>query len=179
MSQTNQSFSLLLAASIILVGCCKDDISKRHGEADVSFDSKWDYMDVVFYNESNGTVSIKLVHPNIGGLAEHLRFKNIDPAEGNVPLLYVREGSGLQEGRPTAYLDVVIDEDALGEIYVIDTSVTMISTLTLNCVSNNRISGEFEVNFVYSQLNGPIKFAEYIPDTFKLFNGKFDAARGD
>jgi hypothetical protein len=158
-------------------GCCKDDISKGKAEAICSFDTSWEFLEAQFSKESNGTLFISFRHFNHSGLIDEVGFYNIPQTEGDIPLVYLREGGGLQPGKPTTYYDVLVDEDSVGEVYVIDSSQQLQSTLTLDCITNNRISGKFQLYFRFSELNSLPKFAAHIPDTFSLYNGKFDAVR--
>ncbi len=89
-------------------------------------------------------------------------------------LVFHRVGGGLALGKPTSYLNVIVDGDGLAESYFTDSTVISQNTLTIDCISNNRVSGTFQVSYEIENYN-ITKFAPWIPDKFSFTEGAFRA----
>ena len=83
----------------------------------------------------------------------------------------------LGEDKPTAVLSVMVDEDAIGEEYEIDSSKLSKSYIELDCISKWSISGKFNIYFSLSKHSHPPKLDPTIPDSFFLENGIFNAEK--
>lgn len=165
----------LLISPFALFGCEKDDIKKRKAEALPSFEDKWTFNDASFTYDKNDELSIRFnYYVKDSDITLKVLFRSIPAEEGVRELTYQQSGSGIAKGMSTSFLNVLVGEDALGESYIIDTTSALKSTITIDCISNSKISGEFQVSYALSDPNFP-KFATWIPDQFSLTEGKFDA----
>lgn len=157
------------------LGCNKDGIDKRSGEAFPSFDNNtWLFEDVEFADEKNGTIAIQLYKQENPNVKLEVVIIHIEPVEGSSVLLHGKAGGSINY--PTAYMFVIEGDDTLGEWYEIDSTMTTESFINIDCINKNKISGQFQINFVKSEYPFP-KVAPWIPDSFSLLEGKFDARR--
>ena len=178
--RTKSSYIIICVLAFAFYSCENDNIPIKQAEAIPSFDNLWQFRDAYFTYENDGSIFIRFKHDNLeNGFIDYIRFKNIEPKEDSFNLVYVREGSQLQIGNPTAYYTVLLDEDSIGDVYVIDSSAATNSFLIIDSVAKNKISGRFYLNFVLSEFSISPKFAPNIPDTFNISEGRFNAKKLD
>lgn len=149
----------IISFALALFGCEKDDVKKRQAEALPSFEDKWTFNDASFTYDKNDELSIRFnYYVKDSDITLKVLFRSIPAEEGVRELTYQQSGNGIAKGMSTSFLNVLVGEDALGESYIIDTTSALKSTITIDCISNNKISGEFQVSYVLSDPNFP-KFA--------------------
>jgi hypothetical protein len=169
--KSEKIFLLFVLASCFLISCESDEVAKRKAEAIPSFETSWSFVDATFAYESNGLLFIRFCHVDKNPHIVHeVQFDDIAPFEGTSKLWYAANGSGL----PTSFLYVVEGGDVHGESFGIDSTATLESFLTIDCLTENKVSGSFQVS--YSKKNGG--HSNYgLPDNFSFSEGKFDARR--
>jgi hypothetical protein len=162
----------------LFCSCDKEDIAKNQGEALPSFSTTfWEFTDVTFDEADEGYIYINLFHySDTNGLIDQIVLVNIPIDKDTTRLFYKKEGTNVHSVKSTSYYYINVGLDALGENYVID-STKEDSYVILNCVSKNRITGNFRLNYVLSNTSLLPKFAPYIPDTFIIEEGKFNAGK--
>lgn len=167
----------LSTLAFILLGCEKDDIKKREAEAFASFGDKLNFQDAKFDELNNGTILIRFSYlvPD-SDIDLEVSFWNIEPAEGITNLVYHKVGGGLAIDKPTSYINVIVDGDGLGESYFTDSTNLMQSTLNIDCITKNKVTGSFQV-FYEIEDTSRTKFAPWVPDNFSLEQGIFDARK--
>lgn len=162
---------------LVLFGCDNDHIKKKQAEALPSFEERWMFVDAVYSYDKNDELSIRFKHHDDDSeIIIDVAFKSIPAKEGTTILKFRPDGSPLQVGEPTSYVSIYVGSDALGELYVIDSTSSFVSSIEIDCIKNNKITGEFQVNYNLSDYNFP-KFAPWIPDKFNLSDGQFDARK--
>jgi hypothetical protein len=119
-----------------------------------------------------------LTHYNDNGLLNVIRMVNIPKSNDTTFLTHFMEVPNMPIDTFRAKFLVKVDEDAIGEYYVVDTSIlNPRSYVVLDEINNRRITGYFQINFVLSpEINFP-KLDETIPDTFNVSNGSFSAKK--
>jgi|GEM_PF-4585122 len=164
------SLALFLAGSSLL-SCDKDDVHSREAEANSSFEGDWDFFDAEFFYEENGLLTIRFDHKNHAfNYIHEVSFFNIEPSEASANLMY----SDMSSTLPTSKIFVSVGGDVFGDIYAIDSTATMESKLTIECITNNKITGKFQVNYI-REAGGESPYG--LPEKFSLTEGKFDARR--
>ena len=134
---------LLLGPS--LFACDKDEVHRREAEAISSFEGNWTFVDAEFAYEKDGLLSISFDHlEDNSNVAHHILFKNIEPIEATTTLMYNNNPSKF----PTSDLFVIEGGDVFGDSYNIDSTATLESVLTIDCIANNKITGKFQVNYI-------------------------------
>lgn len=68
----------------------------------------------------------------------------------------------------------MLDEDQAGEVYDIDTTSVLQSTITITSITKHKIEGEFQVAYMVDDFPFS-KVAPWIPDQFTLTEGRFNA----
>lgn len=170
----------LLSPLLIFSSCNSYVVDIKTAEASPSFDqSIWEFNDASFSYDSNDLLFIKFYHENSNSdIVEMVTFKNIEPHKGDtIYLKYLKEGSGLSSGTPTAYFRTLSGYDAVGDTYVLDSSYYNDNYILLDCVIKNKIQGKFKTHFTYSDSSSLSKFVDYIPDSFLLDKGAFYAKK--
>ena len=165
----------------VILGCTKDDLKKGDGYATPSFGSKeWKFESNFGQGGRPNSIYIKLTHYNDNGLLNVIEIVNIPKSNDTTFLTHFKEVPNMPIDTFQAYFFVQIDEDALGEGYVVDTSnLNLKSYVVLEEINNRKVTGSFHINFVLSpdiNTNFP-KFDETIPDTFNISNGRFSAEK--
>jgi hypothetical protein len=164
-------FQISLTSCALLLGCENDEVARRKAEAIPSFDSSWSFVDADFAYEKNGLLSISFSHIDKDPLIAHeILFRDISPTEGTFRLMNAERGSGL----PTSRLFVVQGGDVLRDTYSIDSTASLESFLTIDCITKNKITGQFQLNYIRDS-GGQSSYG--LPGSFSLSEGKFDARR--
>ena len=168
----------ILIPVFFLYSCEKEEITKKHGNALPSFlITSWEFTDVTFEYVDEEFLDINLYHFNdSSGLVEQIVLKHISAVNDSIPLSFRAPGDHPKPLNSTAFLRVLFGLDALGESYVVDSTSDQ-SYVVLDCISKQKISGRFRVDFVLIDTTFNPKLAPYIPDSFSIENGKFNAAR--
>lgn len=164
------SLTILLFGPV-LFACDKDEVHRREAEAISSFEGNWTFVDAEFFYEENGLLSIRFHHKNDSfNIIHEVLLINIEPTEGSTNLTYRDISSNL----PTSLTSVTVGGDVFGDIYIIDSTATTESSLTIDCIANNKITGKFQVNYI-REFGGESPYG--LPEKFSLTEGKFDARR--
>jgi len=125
----------------------------------------------------NSDIAMDEVHFELAGVHELSGFEESSSInEGSLELEFVDEISALEKKKPRTTFSVMIDEDAVGEQYVIDSANILKSYLIMDCISKRSISGEFSIYFTLSKHNNAPKLDPSIPDSFYI-EGIFNAKR--
>ena len=161
---------------LMWISCDNEGVSKKHAEAVPSFTPAiWDFNNVTFEQIEGDTVSFKLYHYNDSSeIIDKILLMRIPTQLDSIHLLH-REAEVNPRVVVSAFYFITIGDDAQGEHYVLDS--TKNSYILLDFVSNSRIEGRFHLNFIISSNSLLPKFAPYIPDTFSLTEGRFNARR--
>jgi hypothetical protein len=159
----------MLLSGLSLISCNKDEVHRREAEAISSFEGDWAFVDARFAYGKDGLLYISFDHEkDDSNVAYEISFKNIESIEASTTLIYTESPSNL----PTSNLFVTEGGDVLGDSYAIDSTAAVESILTIDCISNNKITGKFQVNFI-REAGGESPYG--LPEKFSLTEGKFDA----
>lgn len=170
---------LLFVILGVVIGCTKDDIKKGDGYATPSYGSKeWKFESNFGQGGRPNSIYIKLTHYNDNGLLNVIRMVNIPKSNDTTFLTHFMEVPNMPIDTFRANFFVQVDEDALGEQYVVDTSIlSPKSYVVLDEINSRKIIGSFQINFVLLPEFTFPKLDETIPDTFNVSNGSFSAEK--
>lgn len=171
MKNARKIFQISLASCALFLSCENDEVAKRKAEAIPSFDTSWSFVDAGFAYENNGLLSISFLHIDKDPQIVHeILFRDISPTEGTFRLINAERGAGL----PTSFLFIELGGDVLGDTYIIDSTAALESFLTIDCITQNKITGQFQVNYI-REYGGQSSYG--LPAIFSLSEGKYDARR--
>ena len=177
----NKSHHQLLLFIILWVafGCTKDDIKKGDGYATPSYASKELKFESNFGDADRpNSINFKLTHYNDNGLLNVIYMVNIPKSNDTTFLTHFKEIPNMPIDTFRSEFIVQVDEDALAEYYVVDTSILIPkSYILLDEINNRKITGSFQINFVLSPEINFSKLDKTIPDTFNISNGRFSAEK--
>lgn len=166
---------LLICYLAIVMGCEKDDLKRCEAVAIASFEDKLVFENAKFANLNNETITISFSHfVNDSDISFEVSFWNIQPKVGTTNLVFQRVGGGLDVDKPSSFMSVIIDGDALAESYHTDSSAVSNNILTIDHISKNKVSGTFQVSYEIIDSNY-LKYAPWVPDKFSLTEGAFRA----
>jgi hypothetical protein len=158
-----------------LTSCCKDDILQK-GEANVfpSYSSSQVTMIADFQGEDEISL-LRISRVNQNGLIERIIIKNVPLKEETFRVFTKMFIPGDVDTGVVATFLIMPDEDAVGEKYEIDSTLSQKSTIEINDISNKCISGSFNLHFKWKN-DGGIKLEPSIPDSFYI-EGNFNAEK--
>lgn len=163
----------------VVLGCTKNDIKKGDGYATPSYGSKELKFESNFGDgDRPNSIYFILTHYNDNGLLNVIHMVNIPKSNDTTFLTHFKEIPNMPIDTFRAEFLVQVDEDAVGEYYVVDTSIlNPKSYVVLDEINNRKITGSFQINFVLSPEITFSKLDETIPDTFNVSNGSFSAKK--
>jgi hypothetical protein len=174
-----QSQIFLSIMLVVILGCTENEIKKGDGYATPSYGSKELKFETNFQvGDRPNSINLKLTHYSDNGLLNVIHMVNIPKSNDTTFLTQFKEIPNMPIDTFRSEFLVQVDEDAIGEYYLVDTSiVNPTSYVVLNDINSRRISGSFQINFVLSSEITFPKLDETIPDTFNVSNGSFSAEK--
>ncbi|MDQ3141643.1 MAG: hypothetical protein M3Q56_05280 [Bacteroidota bacterium] len=167
-------FLIILGVNL---GCVKDELQKGEAFAFSSFKNSESKFDAKFVDgDRPNSISLRLTHYSDNGYLNIIQIANAPKTNDTTYLTHFDEIPSMPIDTFRAEFFVQLDEDVIGDYYVVDTVHSNAdSYIILSDFSARKVTGSFQINFVLDPEITWIKFDESIPDTFNIRNGRFSA----